>query len=39
MVGGSVPGLLLHDAAEPHVGTLDIDLTEEFSYDSKRRRI
>lgn len=30
VVGGSVPGLLLHDAAEPHVGTLDIDLALDF---------
>jgi hypothetical protein len=26
VVGGSVPGLLLRDAAEQHIGTLDIDL-------------
>ena len=25
VVGGSVPGLLLRDAAEPHIGTLDIE--------------
>jgi hypothetical protein len=30
VVGGSVPGLLLQDAAEPHVGTLDIDLALDF---------
>jgi len=30
VVGGSVPGLLLRDAAEPHIGTLDIDLALDF---------
>ena len=30
VVGGSVPGLLLRDSAEPHVGTLDIDLAFDF---------
>jgi hypothetical protein len=30
VVGGSVPGLLLHDLAEPHIGTLDIDLAFDF---------
>ena len=30
VVGGSVPGLLLHDPVEPHIGTLDIDLAFDF---------
>jgi len=30
VVGGSVPALLLRDAAEPHIGTLDIDLALDF---------
>ncbi len=30
VVGGSVPGLLLRDVTEPHVGTLDIDLAFDF---------
>ena len=30
VVGGSVPGLLLRDSVEPHVGTLDIDLAFDF---------
>lgn len=30
VVGGSVPGLLLRDAPEQHVGTLDIDLALDF---------
>lgn len=30
VVGGLVPGLLLQDAAEPHIGTLDIDLALDF---------
>jgi hypothetical protein len=30
VVGGSVPGLLVRDAAEPHIGTLDIDLALDF---------
>jgi hypothetical protein len=30
VVGGSVPGLLLRGAAEPHIGTLDIDLALDF---------
>jgi hypothetical protein len=30
VVGGWVPGLLLPDASEPHVGTLDIDLALDF---------
>jgi hypothetical protein len=30
VVGGSVPGLLLSDSPEPHIGTLDIDLAFDF---------
>jgi len=30
VVGGWVPGLLLADAREPHIGTLDIDLALDF---------
>ncbi len=30
VVGGSVPALLLRDAVEPHIGTLDIDLALDF---------
>lgn len=30
VVGGWVPGLLLADAREPHIGTLDIDLAIDF---------
>jgi hypothetical protein len=30
VVGGSVPGLLLSDSVEPHIGTLDIDLAFDF---------
>lgn len=30
VVGGSVPALLLRDAAEQHIGTLDIDLALDF---------
>ncbi len=30
VVGGSVPGLLLSDSLEPHIGTLDIDLAFDF---------
>ena len=30
VVGGSVPALVLRDAAEPHIGTLDIDLALDF---------
>lgn len=32
VVGGWVPGLLLTDAREPHIGTLDIDLALDFQY-------
>jgi len=30
VVGGSVPSLLLRNATEPHIGTLDIDLALDF---------
>jgi len=32
VVGGWVPGLLLPDAPEPHVGTLDIDIALDLRY-------
>ncbi len=32
VVGGWVPGLLLADAREPHIGTLDIDLALDFQH-------
>jgi hypothetical protein len=32
VVGGWVPGLLLTEAREPHIGTLDIDLALDFQH-------
>jgi hypothetical protein len=30
VVGGLVPGLLFRESADPHIGTLDIDLALDF---------